>query len=252
MTIEPMSQTPRSTTRAFVLGKPWAGDFRLSRVPAMIYADLRAQIMALERRPGEPILENQITSAYGVSRTPVREAVLKLADEGLIEIFPQSGTFAARIPLAALPEAIVIRKSLEETSVRFAARRASRSQILAISAILERQREADLAGDREAFHSADEAFHAAIADAGGYPGIWKMVQQVKVHVDRYRRLTLPQEGRMARVIGEHAAIWTAIEAGDAGAAALAMAAHLDGLVADIPDIRRLNPEYFAEAKSAFV
>ena len=181
----------------------------------MIYADLRAQIMSLERRPGEPILESQIASAYGVSRTPVREAVLKLADEGLIEIFPQSGTFVARIPLAALPEAIVIRKSLEETSVRFAAQRASRSQIVAISAILERQREAELAGDREAFHSADEAFHAAIADAGGYPGIWKMVQQVKVHVDRYRRLTLPQEGRMARVIGEHAAIWTAIEAGDA-------------------------------------
>ena len=86
----------------------------------MIYADLRAQIMALERRHGEPILESQIASAYGVS------------------------------------------------------------QIVAISAILERQREADLAGDREAFHSADEASHAAIADAGGYPGIWKMVQQVTV------------------------------------------------------------------------
>src|SRR5271168_1373392 len=175
MTIEPITQTPRSATRAFVAGKPWAGDFRLSRVPAMIYADLRAQIMSLERRPGEPILESQIASAYGVSRTPVREAVLKLADEGLIEIFPQSGTFAARIPLAALPETIVIRKALEETSAR-AAERAQRSQVIALLAQLERQREARRAGDRNTFHQADEAFHGAIAGAAGYRGIWALVE----------------------------------------------------------------------------
>jgi DNA-binding GntR family transcriptional regulator len=252
MPLEPMSQTPRPATRAFVAGKPWGGKLRPSRVPAMIYADLRAQILSLERRPGEPIHETQVAAVYGVSRTPAREAVLKLADEGLIEIFPQSGTFVARIPLADLPEAVVIRKALEETSARFAAQRASPVQVFAIGAILERQREAELRGDRDAFHSADEAFHAAIADAGGYPGIWKLVQQVKVHVDRYRRLTLPQEGRMARVISEHSGILTMIETADGAAAAAAMALHLDGLVADIPDIRRLNPDYFAEAKSAFV
>jgi DNA-binding GntR family transcriptional regulator len=182
----------------------------------------------------------------------VREAVLKLAHEGLIEIFPQSGTFVARIPLAALPEAIVIRKALEETSVRHAAQRASRRQVVAISGILELQREARSAGNRAAFHFADEAFHAAIADVGGYPGIWRLIQQVKVQLDRYRRLTLPQEGRMDRVIVEHALILARIEAGDADGAALEMAAHLDGLVAEIPDIRRLNPDYFVEAKSAFV
>jgi GntR family transcriptional regulator, rspAB operon transcriptional repressor len=251
MSVESMSQTSRPATRAFVAGKPWGGDSRLSRVPARIYADVRAQILTLERRPGEPILEAQIASVYGVSRTPVREAVLKLAGEGLIEIFPQSGTFVARIPLSALPEAMVIRKSLEETSARFAAQRASRSQVFAIGAILQRQREAELVGDRDEFHSADEAFHAAIADAGGYPGIWKVVQQVKVHLDRYRRLTLPQEGRMARVIAEHSSILTMIEAADERGAGAAMSAHLDGLVADMSDIRRLNPDYFAEVKSAF-
>jgi DNA-binding GntR family transcriptional regulator len=182
----------------------------------------------------------------------VREVVLKLADEGLIEIFPQSGTFAARIPLGSLPEAIVIRKALEKTSVRHAAERASRSQFLAISAILERQREAKRAKDHNAFHLADEAFHAAIAEASGYSGIWRLVQQVKVHVDRYRRLTLPQRGRMERVIAEHAQILAGIEAGDAAGAAHAMAAHLDRLAADIPDIRRLNPDYFVEAAATFV
>jgi len=252
MTVDLISQTHRPASRPFSAGKPWGGAVRPGRVPATIYAGLRSQILSLERPPGEPILESRIAAAYGVSRTPVREAVLRLADEGLIEIFPQSGTFAARIPLAALPEAIVIRKALEETSARFAAQRASRSRVVAVAAILERQREAEAADDREAFHSADEAFHAAIADAGGYPGIWKLVQQVKVHVDRYRRLTLPRAGRMARVIGEHAAILARIEAGDALGAAQAMATHLDALAADIPDIRRLNPDYFAEGRSTFV
>jgi DNA-binding GntR family transcriptional regulator len=95
-----------------------------------------------------------------VSRPPVREAILKLSDEGLLEIYPQSGIFVSRIPVAALPEAIIIRKALEETTARLAAERATSSQILALQSILERQREASAAGDRDTFHQADEMFHA--------------------------------------------------------------------------------------------
>jgi GntR family transcriptional regulator, rspAB operon transcriptional repressor len=157
----------------------------------------------------------------GVSRTPVREAILKLADEGLLEIFPQSGIFVSRIPMAALPEAIIIRKALEETTARLAAERATSSQILALHSILERQREASAAKDDDAFHRADEMFHATIAEVAGYPGIWTLIQQVKVHVDRYRRLTLPQEGRITRVIAEHEAILGAIEAHDPAGARIA-------------------------------
>jgi len=225
--------------------KPWAGAVRRPGIGTRIYGDLRAELISLKRPPGDPISEAELARTYGMSRTPVREAVRKLADEGLVEIFPQSGTFAARIPLAALPEAIVIRKALEETSARLAAGRAQRSQVIALFAHLERQREAARLGDRDAFHLADEAFHCAIAEAAGYRGIWTLVEQVKVHVDRYRRLTLPQAGRMARAIAEHSAIAAAIEAGAAARAAQKMGLHLDGLLADIPGIRRLNPEYFA-------
>ena len=230
---------------ASAVRKPWAAAVRRPGIGARIYADLRAELISLERLPGDPISEAELARAYGFSRTPVREAVRKLADEGLVEIFPQSGTFAARIPLAALPEAIVIRRALEETSARLAAERARRSQIIALFAHLERQREASRLGDRGAFHQADEAFHCAIAEAAGYRGIWTLVEQVKVHVDRYRRLTLPQAGRMARAIAEHSAIAAAIEAGDSARAAQAMGVHLDGLLTDIPSIRRLNPDYFA-------
>jgi DNA-binding GntR family transcriptional regulator len=200
--------------------------------------------VSLQRRPGEVISEAEIALCYGVSRTPVREAVLKLSDEGLLEIFPQSGIYVSRIPIAALPEAIIIRKSLEATTARLAAERASSSQILTLHAVLQRQREADAAGNSDAFHRADEMFHATIAEVAGYPGIWTLIQQVKVHVDRYRRLTLPQQGRIPRVITEHESILSAIEAHDREAARTAMEFHLESLLDNIAVTQNSNPEFF--------
>ena len=217
---------------------------RTATTASRIYSDLRSELVSLQRRPGEPISETEIAHSYGVSRTPVREAILKLADEGLVDIFPQSGIFVSRIPIAALPESIVIRKSLEETTARLAAERASPSQILSLRAIIERQREADAAGDRVAFHQADEAFHATIADVAGYPGIWKFIQQVKIHVDRYRLLTLPVMGRMSEVIAEHEPIVAAIEAHDPDRARMAMDKHIGRLLGDIAETQITNPEFF--------
>jgi len=207
---------------------------------------LREEIVWLRRKPGEAIIEKDIALAQRVSRTPVREALLKLAGEGLVDTVSKSGTFVARIPLTELPEAIVVRKALEQVTARSAATNARRSEVTTLRAILERQREADAAGDRGAFHAADEALHAAIATVGGYPGIWALVQGVKTQIDRYRQLTLPQPGRMARVIEEHAAIVAAIEDHDAERAAAAMEKHLDALRISMEDIRRMNPDFFYE------
>jgi DNA-binding GntR family transcriptional regulator len=221
-----------------------SGRPRGATAASRIYSDLRTELVSLRRRPGEAISEAEIALSYGVSRTPVREAILKLSDEGLLEIFPQSGIFVSRIPVAALPEAIIIRKALEETTARLAAERATSSQILILHSILERQREADVAKDGDAFHQADEMFHATIADVAGHPGIWKLIQQVKVHVDRYRRLTLPQTGRIAQVIAEHEVILAAIEAHDPADARIAMGIHLERLLSDIRATQSINPEFF--------
>jgi DNA-binding GntR family transcriptional regulator len=221
---------------------------RSATAAARIYADLRAELVTLSRQPGEAISEGEIALSYGVSRTPVREAILKLSDEGLVEIFPQSGINVSRIPIAALPEAIVIRRALEETTTRLTAEHATPSQILALRSIVERQREADTARDREAFHQADELFHATIADIATYPGIWKLILQVKVHVDRFRQLTLPQAGRMTTVIAEHERILSAIEAHDADGAAVAMTRHIERLLGDIAGIKDINPEFFDDRR----
>jgi DNA-binding GntR family transcriptional regulator len=242
------SKKSDSTVRRIAAGNRRGGRPRTATAASRIYSDLRIELVSLQRRPGEPISEAEIALAYGVSRTPVREAILKLSDEGLLEIYPQSGIFVSRIPVAALPEAIIIRKALEETTARLAAEHATSSQILALQSILERQREASAAGDANTFHQADEMFHAAVADVAGYPGIWRYIQQVKVHVDRYRRLTLPQHGRIALVIAEHEAVLNAIEARDPEGARRAMAIHLETLLENISTTQHINPEFFDERR----
>ncbi|MFD1628063.1 GntR family transcriptional regulator [Azospirillum griseum] len=214
-----------------------------------VYQQLRADILSLQRKPGEPISEKDLAQAHGVSRTPVREAVLKLTSERLVEVFPQSGTFVARIPLSDLPETIIIRSALEEACVRHAAERATPEQVARLSAIVAHQRAMAEACDRDGFHMADEEFHAALSDTAGLPGVWALIQQVKVQIDRYRRLTLPEPGRMDRVIGEHAAVVTAIAAHDGDAAARAIKHHLEKLREGIDAYRVEEPTFFIDDRA---
>ncbi|MBK1690331.1 GntR family transcriptional regulator [Rubrivivax gelatinosus] len=211
----------------------------------LVHERLRDEIVSLQRRPGDVIYEKEIAQEAQVSRTPVREALLRLADEKLVEIVPKSGTIVARIPVAKLPEIILARTALETITVRAAAERARGSDVAGLRALIELQREKLEAGDQAGFHAADETMHRAIAEAAGLPGIWEMVQQIKVQLDRYRRLTLPQPHRMELALDEHAALVDAIAAHDADTAAARVAAHLEGLNASLATIRELNPDYFA-------
>lgn len=210
----------------------------------IIYRDLRRAIVTMEMTPGTPIVERDLTQQYGISRTPLREAVLRLAEERLVDVVPKSGTFVSRIPLSVLREAIVARRALEEVTVRAATRRASESQLMELRAAVQLQREKAEAGDEEAFYQADEAFHAKIAAVASFPGIWDMIQQMRVQVERYRRLTLPQKGRMDTVIEQHAAVLDAIIARDPDLAVAEMKDHLNMLTLEMAVYRDLWPDYF--------
>jgi DNA-binding GntR family transcriptional regulator len=194
--------------------------------------------------PGTPVLEKDLTQRFGISRTPVREAVLRLSDERLLEVVPKSGTFVARISISVLREALVARRALEAVTVRAAARNATQDQIIELKAIIQSQRKHAEAGDEEAFHRADEAFHAGLAETGNYRGIWVIIQQVKMHIDRYRLLTLPQPGRMMLVLDEHSSVLDAVQDGDADRAVAQMEAHLNKLRLDIAVFRDIWPDYF--------
>ena len=223
---------------------PIAAQARGRTAATLVYRALRADIIAMRIAPGQAINEKAVGLEHGVSRTPVREALLKLAGDSLVEIFPQSGTFVTRIPIAALPEAIMVRKTLEDLTVRRATERIDAEQLTTLRNIVDWQQKLEQRRDHDGFHAADETFHANIAEIAGHPGIWQLIEQVKVQVDRYRRLTLPVPGRMGRVVDEHAIVVAAIATGDPDKASAAMSAHLDGLSASIRDVRDLNPDYF--------
>jgi DNA-binding GntR family transcriptional regulator len=212
-----------------------------------IHNELRTRIVSMELKPGAALIEAEIAAHHGVSRTPVREALLRLADEGLVTVFPKSGTFVARIPLRALPEAMFIRKALECMMARLATERATKSQVLSLAVCLEQQREAAGADDKDAFHRADEAFHARIADIAGHPQAWQHILQIKTQVDRFRRLTLPLPGRMLTVIGDHQAIFDGIRDRDPARAELAVGRHLDAVLPALIEAGESNTEYFTES-----
>lgn len=215
-----------------------------STAASLVQDELRRAILAMELRPGEPVVEKQLTARFGTSRTPVREALIRLKEEGLVEIFPQAGTFVARIPIGALPEAVFIRQALECATVDLLARIAGDDAIARLDAVIARQHEALDAKDQESFHRADEDFHETLAQLAGYPGIWKIAHNAKNQIDRCRRMTLPVPGRMAMVIREHLSILDQLRRGDAPAAAAAMRAHLGTLLPDLVHLQQNNPDYF--------
>ena len=212
-----------------------------------VYLSLRQRIVDMSMLPGVRIVERELADELGISRTPVHEAVQRLAEEGLVEVIPRSGTFVARIPLEGLDEAMMVRNALESAIIEKAAARATPEGVATLRAILERQAGAIAASDFRAFHHSDELFHATLAELSGYPGVWPIILQAKTQVDRYRQLTLPLQGRMDGVLDEHKAVVEAIAVGDAAAAVRAMREHLDHVLPVLEVTRQLRPEFFTAA-----
>jgi DNA-binding GntR family transcriptional regulator len=209
-----------------------------------VYLWLRRRIVEMDMLPGARVVERDIAEEFGTSRTPVHEAVQRLADEGLIEIVPRSGTFVARIPLDALEEANLVRHALETAIIEKAAQRVQPADTARLRDILAEQEAAIASNDFATFHRTDERFHALLAELSGYPGVWPIIQQAKTQMDRYRQLTLPLEGRMPGVLEEHRAVVEAIEARDPEKAVAAMREHLDHVMPVLEITRKLRPEFF--------
>lgn len=211
---------------------------------SLVETDLRNAIIAMVVTPGTALNEKDLTSRYGVSRTPVREALIRLKEDGLVEIFPQAGTFVSRIPAAAIPEAVIIREALESAAAVRVARADDKSGLDRLDSLIADQHEAAARGDQETFHNADEAFHAAISEAAGLPGVWRLAQTAKTQIDRARRLTLPVPGRMDMVITEHLKIVDAMRRGDEPGVRKAIAVHVGTILPDLERLVRDYPDYF--------
>jgi GntR family transcriptional regulator, rspAB operon transcriptional repressor len=192
-----------------------------------IYELIRRSIIMLEMQPGAPIVEKSICSKLSVSRTPVREAIQRLAGEGLVNVIPHSGTYVSRISFEVAEEGFIIRRALEIESVRRASLRYSYAAGAELDAVLMRMQKLLETNQLDRYLDEDDILHSTVAKMSGMPRIWRFITMAKVHLDRMRQLSAPVPGHLAMVTEQHAAIVAAVRSGKPDQAELAMRIHLE-------------------------
>ena len=222
----------------------WIGrpvDRRLPIVP-QIHDALRDAIVSVAVLPGQAISETEMAAGFGVSRTPVREALIRLADEGLIDIYPQAGTFVSRIDLAAVREAQFVRQTLETAVAVQAASTAA--GVTVFEPILERQERAIRDNDFPEFFASDEDLHRTVFELGGHGPTWRLVQSAKSHLDRVRQLERPAEATLVEMLRQHRAIAAAIRDGDAAGVVDVVHEHSTVILTLAPAVAARHPDLF--------
>lgn len=202
-------------------------DRQSGRLADQVYDRLLSDIVRGVLPPGTPMAELDLCQRLGVSRTPVREALIKLADADLVRILPQRGSFVAPISFEAFRNAQFIREHLECALVGEAVRYIDATSLRELTEIIERQEEAAAVGLGEAFYEHDEAFHDAIARLSRYVGVWTVIRQTKIHFDRVRHLTLVLDvDHIPLLIEQHREILQGLADCNEGQAVAAMRRHL--------------------------
>ena len=191
-----------------------------------VHRELRRRIRELELKPGSRLHKNEIALEFGVSRAPVSEAIAWLAEEGLVDVYPQSGSFVSPIRPEDVHEALLIRTGLEVEAVRRVTQMADTELLQRLDENLEAQAAAVRASDMSLLDELDEGFHAIIIAAIKSPRAQRLLDSARALLDRPRFHALPEGGRPDATVAEHRRIADAIRTGDAELAGAAMRVHI--------------------------
>lgn len=211
-----------------------------------VYRILHQRIRDLELAPGAPLRKEDLAAEFGVSRAPISEAIARLAEEGLVDVFPQHGSFVAGIRVEDVREGLFIRLGLEIQAVRHVASTADVEQVLALERNIAGQAAALAAGNLRHFYELDEAMHDLIFTQIAFPRVRRFLDSARAQLDRIRRLVLPIKGRPEATLDEHRRIVEAIRMRDPEYAAAAMRAHLSTVAAAV----EAQLEAFEEGRTA--
>ncbi len=205
---------------------------------------LRKAIINLSLKPGSRLSEADLAASFGVSRQPVREALIALGKSRLIEIRPNRGTVVVKISARDMSEARFVREAVEVGVVERACDSFDPWSRQRIGTLLDLQRAASRAGDHEAFSALDRDFHVEISQGAGCTLAWEAIADMKSHMDRVCSLLLRDEASMNVLIAEHSDIIDAIDAKDAVRARASMKHHLTGILRDLPSLEAKFPDLF--------
>ena len=211
-------------------------------IGAQLFQYIRGRIIRGEIPPGTRLSEAGVAGELRISRQPVRETFIKLAEDGLLEVRPQRGTLVPKISARMVEDARFVREAIEADVIKLAARTFGADQIDALDDLLAQQRRA---ATIPAFVELDDRFHRALAEGAGRAHAWHVVEALKAQLDRVRYLSLQQFPKDA-LIEQHAAVVEAVRNGDAGAAEQAMRLHLRMITRDLPQIAAEHRDYFED------
>lgn len=217
---------------------------RSRQVAPQVFERLREQIVLLELAPGTVLSRTDLATQFGVSQTPIRDALIKLGQEGLVDIFPQHATVVSRIDVASALQAQFLRRSIESEVVRTLAEQPDAGLIARLRAQIDVQASLTGSATYHEFIAADRAFHRLMYEAAGVPELYLLVRQRSGHLDRLRMLNLPTVGKQRAILQEHRRMVDAIAKGDTEAAQDGLREHLSGTLRQVDAIRRAHPDYF--------
>jgi GntR family transcriptional regulator, rspAB operon transcriptional repressor len=210
-----------------------------------VYGELKEAILSGALEPGSLINKAGLCEKLRVSRFPVSAAVSRLAYDRLVDVEPQHGSFVTRISLNDVRERLFIRSALEGEIAAEAARRMTRADKDALAANLKEQAKVVAGEDRTTFYALDVAFHRILTDRLGMARADDVLESLRVHLERMRRLTMSTPGQLRASLNEHSAVASAIEAKDPAAAREAMKQHLTITADRLEDLAQRQPELFS-------
>lgn len=204
---------------------------------ANIYEILKGEIISGKRRPGEVFEEKVFAGQLGVSRTPVREAVLQLAREGLLVVMPRRGTMVSNISMEDIRQLYEARRILEPQIMRIAAKRAEKKGLETWKAFFERQKKQLQEGgelpkfpgetETQICPDADAAYHLFLAESTGNRYILKQMEELMTQTQRIRNLSnVQRKNRYQASIEEHIRMTEALQREDGEQAAEEVLCHL--------------------------
>lgn len=214
---------------------------------SIAYNELKDAIQYLELAPGSVLVEAELIARMGMSRTPIREALIRLSEEYLVDIFPQSGTYVAAISFELANEVAYMRHLLDrDACLKLCRGKAPVRDFL--GECLYFMKAAIKRGDVAEYIRQGDNFHHAIFKCAGHGLIWTIISNSRAHYNRVLMLDLKQPGKLKTSLAGHVEIIEAIEAGDEQGLLVALGTHHNHQ-ADPRferELRNAYPEYFRE------
>lgn len=207
----------------------------------LAYNSIRESIIKMDLEPGAILSEKDICAEFDISRTPVREAVLRLAQEGLINVIPGDGTFVSKISVRSVIEGQIVRSSLEYRMVRLAARTYDTKFDKDFELLMFLQNDAAQRGDYDDAFDVDNEFHKLICAVAGFPNVWQTIHNSIGQLDRVRYRAFPKSGYFDVMVKEHRAIFDAIKSHDEERAGDLIRTHLDDIARMLTLVINDNP-----------